>query len=120
MVSASRPEGLTAPVSTSAIAPPAACPPSHASTSARGVRDDVAQDDRRAVDQHDDDVRVDRRDRLQGGQLVGGQVHVGAVEALRLVGSGQPDHHDDGVGRRAATCSASASSAASSAVSPMP
>ena len=63
-----------------------------------GVRDDVAQHDRRSVDQHDDDVGVGRRDPLQRGDLVGGQVHVGAVEALRLVGGGQPDHHDHGVG----------------------
>jgi hypothetical protein len=64
-----------------------------------GVGQDVAQQHRRAVGQHDHDVRVDGRDGVQGRELVGRQVHVGPVEAFGLVRRGQPDRHDHGVGR---------------------
>jgi hypothetical protein len=46
------------------------------------VRGDVPEDHGRAVDQHHDDVGVDRRHRFESGELVGRQIHMGAVEAL--------------------------------------
>jgi hypothetical protein len=48
---------------------------------------------------HDHEVGVGRRHRFERAQLVGRQIHVRTVEALRLVGPGQTDHHHHGVGR---------------------
>jgi hypothetical protein len=60
---------------------------------------DVAEQHGRAVEQHDHHVRVRPRDRLQSGDLVGRQVHVGAVASLGLVRGGRANQDDDRVGR---------------------
>ena len=112
MVSASRPDGFTAPKSTSATAPPPAWPSSQPSTIA-GTRS--ASPDRRthaAVGEHDDGARVRRDHRVEQRELRGGQLDVVAVEALGLLRGRQAEEQHDGRRRprRAATASAASSS----------
>ncbi len=52
--------------------------------------------DRRAAGEHHDDARVHRGDGAQQRDLVGGQVEVVAVVALRLVRGGQAEEHEHG------------------------
>ena len=86
------------PVSTSAIAPPAAWPPSQHSTIAGTLSAQSDDPHHRAVDEYHDDVRVGAEHRGQQAALVGGKLDVGPVVALRLVRRRQPEHADDDVG----------------------
>ena len=73
MVSASRPDGLTAPSSTSATAPPAACPVSQHSTIAAAWSAHWVPHGRSVAEHHDDGGRTLRQPAEQR-DLLGGQV----------------------------------------------
>ena len=66
---------------------------------AHAVLPGVERDDG-AVRQHHGDVRVGVGDRIDERDLLRGQVHAGAVVALRLVGGGQPQEQQDHLGVR--------------------
>ncbi|GAB3111429.1 hypothetical protein GCM10027055_12000 [Janibacter alkaliphilus] len=63
------------------------------------VRLDLPQRHHAPVRQDDDHPVADRRHRTEHGELVGGQVEVGAVEALGLLGGREPEDDDDRAGR---------------------
>ena len=72
----------------------------------------------RAVGEHDDEPRVRRGELRDQRALVGGQVHVRAVEALGLVGAGEAEEGDDGGRAPEASWTASSPPAANATSTP--